>query len=89
MRRSIALPATASDSDWSDRTVFLARCRLATTRTALRFLCRKGLESNLVGGNQKFPRPLNELTRGQSITDACIDWATTEALLLETHSLLG
>ncbi|MDZ4286763.1 MAG: 3-deoxy-7-phosphoheptulonate synthase [Prosthecobacter sp.] len=47
------------------------------------------LESNLVGGNQKFPRPLNELTRGQSITDACIDWATTEALLREAHALLG
>lgn len=47
------------------------------------------LESNLVGGNQKFPRPLNELTRGQSITDACIDWPTTEALLREAHSLLG
>jgi 3-deoxy-7-phosphoheptulonate synthase len=47
------------------------------------------LESNLVGGTQKFPRPLNELTRGQSITDACIDWETTEALLRETHSLLG
>ena len=46
------------------------------------------LESNLVGGNQKFPRPLNELTRGQSITDACIDWDTTEALLREVHGWL-
>jgi 3-deoxy-7-phosphoheptulonate synthase len=47
------------------------------------------LESNLVAGNQKFPRPLAELTRGQSITDACIDWKTTEELLRQTHSLLG
>ncbi len=47
------------------------------------------LESNLVGGNQKFPRPLNELTRGQSITDACMDWATTEQALREAHALLG
>ncbi len=47
------------------------------------------LESNLVGGNQKFPRPIGELTRGQSITDACIDWDTTEALLRETHAALG
>jgi 3-deoxy-7-phosphoheptulonate synthase len=47
------------------------------------------LESNIVAGSQKFPRPLNELTRGQSITDACIDWATTETLLRETHGLLG
>lgn len=47
------------------------------------------LESNLIGGNQKFPRPLNELTRGQSITDACMDWATTEQALREAHALLG
>jgi hypothetical protein len=46
------------------------------------------LESNLVGGNQKFPRPLSELTRGQSITDACISWETTEALLREVHGWL-
>lgn len=46
------------------------------------------LESNLIGGNQKFPRPLGELTRGQSITDACISWETTEALLREVHGWL-
>lgn len=46
------------------------------------------LESNLLGGNQQFPRPLAELTRGQSITDACIDWETTESLLRETHAVL-
>lgn len=39
------------------------------------------LESNLVGGNQKFPQPLADLVRGQSITDPCIDWPTTEKLL--------
>ncbi len=46
------------------------------------------LESNLVGGNQKFPQPLEVLTRGQSITDACISWETTETLLREVHSWL-
>lgn len=46
------------------------------------------LESNLVGGSQKFPQPLDQLTRGQSITDACIDWGTTAALLREAHALL-
>lgn len=46
------------------------------------------LESNLVAGNQKFPQPLASLIRGQSITDACIDWDTTEALLRETHAAL-
>ncbi|MBL9176858.1 MAG: 3-deoxy-7-phosphoheptulonate synthase [Verrucomicrobiaceae bacterium] len=46
------------------------------------------LESNLVGGNQKFPQPLDQLVRGQSITDACIDWDTTEKLLREAHAVL-
>jgi 3-deoxy-7-phosphoheptulonate synthase len=46
------------------------------------------LESNLVGGNQKFPQPLDQLVHGQSITDACIDWETTEKLLRETHATL-
>jgi 3-deoxy-7-phosphoheptulonate synthase len=42
------------------------------------------LESNLVAGNQAFPQPLEELVYGQSITDKCIDWATTEALLRQS-----
>jgi 3-deoxy-7-phosphoheptulonate synthase len=46
------------------------------------------LESNLVGGSQKFPQPLDQLVRGQSITDACIDWETTEKLLREAHAAL-
>ena len=39
------------------------------------------LESNLVAGNQAFPRPLDQLVRGQSITDSCIGWESTEELL--------
>jgi 3-deoxy-7-phosphoheptulonate synthase len=46
------------------------------------------LESNLVGGSQTFPRPLSELVYGQSITDACIDWATTEELVLRAAEVL-
>ncbi|HBJ83969.1 MAG TPA: 3-deoxy-7-phosphoheptulonate synthase [Verrucomicrobiales bacterium] len=46
------------------------------------------LESNLVGGSQKFPQPPGQLVRGQSITDACIDWETTESLLREAHAAL-
>jgi 3-deoxy-7-phosphoheptulonate synthase len=47
------------------------------------------LESNLVSGNQSFPRPLDQLVRGQSITDSCIDWETTEALLEEAAERLS
>ena len=39
------------------------------------------LESNLEAGNQPFPQPVEDLTYGQSITDKCIDWATTESIL--------
>jgi 3-deoxy-7-phosphoheptulonate synthase len=39
------------------------------------------LESNLVAGSQKFPQPIDDLTYGQSITDKCIDWESTELLL--------
>lgn len=46
------------------------------------------LESNLVAGAQKFPQPLDQLTYGQSITDQCIDWATTETLLKEAAKSL-
>ena len=47
------------------------------------------LESNLVSGNQSFPQPLDQLVRGKSITDKCIDWETTEALLHEAADALG
>jgi 3-deoxy-7-phosphoheptulonate synthase len=39
------------------------------------------LESNLLGGNQPFPRPSGSLVYGRSITDACIDWETTERII--------
>ena len=46
------------------------------------------LESNLVAGSQDFPQPIGNLTRGQSITDRCIDWATTVSLLEAAHGAL-
>lgn len=39
------------------------------------------VESNLHEGNQPFPRPVNELQYGVSITDPCANWETTERLL--------
>jgi 3-deoxy-7-phosphoheptulonate synthase len=39
------------------------------------------IESNLVAGNQKIPRDLTQLTHGQSVTDACIDWNDTIEVL--------
>lgn len=41
------------------------------------------IESNLEEGNQPIPDDLDDLKYGVSITDACIDWISTEALLRE------
>ena len=47
------------------------------------------LESHLVAGNQKIPADLSQLTYGQSVTDACIDLATTLELLEELAAAVG
>jgi 3-deoxy-7-phosphoheptulonate synthase len=39
------------------------------------------VESYLLEGNQPFPRPVNELVPGVSITDACLGWDTTEKMI--------
>lgn len=46
------------------------------------------LESHLFEGNQKLEKDLSKLKYGVSITDACVGWETTEALLLESHAKL-
>ena len=47
------------------------------------------LESNQLAGNQPFPNPRGELVHGLSITDACIDWKTTEQIVLEAAEMIG
>jgi 3-deoxy-7-phosphoheptulonate synthase len=47
------------------------------------------IESNLEAGSQPFPQPKNKLRYGVSITDACIDWATTENMVHELYSALA
>jgi 3-deoxy-7-phosphoheptulonate synthase len=47
------------------------------------------LESNLDAGNQKNTGDLDTMQYGVSITDACIDWETTEQLILSAHEQLG
>jgi len=46
------------------------------------------LESNLRAGNQSIPADLGSLQYGVSVTDACIDWPTTEALLRNARNRL-
>jgi len=46
------------------------------------------LESHLKAGNQPIPKDLSKLEYGVSITDPCVDWPTTETLLLKLHESL-
>jgi 3-deoxy-7-phosphoheptulonate synthase len=46
------------------------------------------LESHLKAGSQPIPADLSKLEYGLSITDPCIDWPTTESLLLKLHQAL-
>ena len=41
------------------------------------------LESNINHGNQAIPKDLSKLKYGVSVTDACMDWQTTEQTILE------
>ena len=43
------------------------------------------LESNIEAGSQAIPEDRSRLRYGVSVTDACIDWQSTEDLLLRAH----
>ncbi len=47
------------------------------------------VESNLEAGNQSFPQQKSDLNYGVSITDGCIDWATTEKLVRDTYEAIA
>lgn len=47
------------------------------------------IESNLYGGCQPLRPPPGQLRYGVSVTDGCIDWATTERCLRATHAALA
>lgn len=47
------------------------------------------LESHLNEGRQSSDKPMSELAYGVSVTDACMDWATTEQILREGSVLLA
>ena len=46
------------------------------------------IESNIVAGNQAIPDDLSQLKYGCSVTDACVDWATTETMIREAAEKL-
>ncbi len=46
------------------------------------------IESNIIAGAQKLVPELEKMTYGQSVTDACIDWESTEKMLKEARAEL-
>jgi 3-deoxy-7-phosphoheptulonate synthase len=46
------------------------------------------IESNIVAGNQSIPDDLSQLSYGCSVTDACVDWETTETMIRDAARLL-
>lgn len=46
------------------------------------------IESNIKAGRQDIPEDLSQLEYGKSVTDACIDWETTERVIRDTHKRL-
>jgi 3-deoxy-7-phosphoheptulonate synthase len=46
------------------------------------------IESNIVAGNQPIPDDLSQLKYGCSVTDACIDWETTEKMIRDAATRL-
>lgn len=47
------------------------------------------IESHLVAGSQAIPEDLDQLVYGQSITDACVDFETTEQMLRMLAQAVG
>ena len=43
---------------------------------------------NAEAGNQPIPADLTQLKYGCSVTDACVDWATTEKMIREADAAL-
>ncbi len=46
------------------------------------------IESFIEAGNQPIPDDLAQLRYGCSVTDACVDWPTTEKMIREAHDVL-
>lgn len=51
-------------------------------------ICGVMIESNLQAGNQSIPENLKDLKYGVSVTDKCVDFATTEQMVLSAYEKL-
>ncbi|CCP02193.1 phospho-2-dehydro-3-deoxyheptonate aldolase [Erwinia amylovora Ea644] len=63
----------------------VAESAVAQIRDGNRSIIGLMLESNIHEGNQSSEQPRSEMRYGVSVTDACINWETTENLLREIY----
>lgn len=66
----------------------VAESAVAQIRDGNRSVIGLMLESHLHEGNQSSEQPKSEMRYGVSVTDACINWETTETLLRTIHGEL-
>ena len=73
----------ANSSKDHNRQPLVARDVAAQVAAGNRAVIGLMIESNIAAGNQSLQPDLGKLQYGVSVTDACIDWDTTEQLLRE------
>ena len=78
-----------NSSKQPERQPEVMRALLAQIAAGNRSIMGAMVESNLFAGNQAFPQPKEKLKYGVSITDGCIDWTATEAMVREIHATLA
>jgi 3-deoxy-7-phosphoheptulonate synthase len=77
-----------SNKDYRRQTV-VAQSVVDQIKAGNRSITGLMLESNLHEGNQSSEQPRSEMKYGVSVTDACINWESTETLLRTMHQELG
>jgi 3-deoxy-7-phosphoheptulonate synthase len=76
-----------SDKDYRRQPVVLQELA-AQLRAGSKHIMGVMIESHLMAGKQSIPNNLSDLVYGQSITDPCVDFATTETILRDLASAL-
>ncbi|MDE3208015.1 MAG: 3-deoxy-7-phosphoheptulonate synthase, partial [Pseudomonadota bacterium] len=76
-----------SNKDPAQQPVVLQDC-LTQIKEGNRSIIGFMVESNLNWGNQPIPSDLRDLKPGVSVTDACIDWSTTQSMLESAGRML-
>lgn len=66
----------------------VAKSVLAQIKAGNRSIIGLMLESHIHAGNQSSELPRNKMRYGVSVTDACIDWESTDQLLRQLHDEL-